>query len=89
MEKVLNRCREIVQFKKVNPEAGKEGEKMDKRCKSCKHWVITNTAMRDYCTLLPDKESMEFLYCSPVERKLARLAERIGIKSCKYFEPRK
>jgi len=61
---------------------------MDKGCKKCKHWVITNTLMRDYCSLLPEKEIMEFLHCSPLERKLARFTERIGIKSCKYFEPK-
>ena len=64
---------------------------MDKGCKNCKHWMVVDdedgiSLSRDFCVLLLQKELMEFMYCSPLERKLARLAERIGIKSCKHFE---
>ena len=64
---------------------------MDKGCKNCKHWMVVDdedgiSLARDFCALLPMKEMEEIMNCSLLERKFARLTERLGIKSCKYFE---
>jgi hypothetical protein len=66
---------------------------MDKGCKNCKHYEVTNSLERDHCALFPlefrQKELTEFLFRSPLERELIRLTECLGIKSCKYFEPKR
>ena len=61
---------------------------MDKGCVNCSHWMEGYGVARDFCDILPQREVMEFMHCSPLERKLVRLTERLGIKSCKYFEPK-